>query len=461
MGLLGCAIQVPDGRFACDPQNGCPSGYSCIAGRCRSGEPSDGSVDVGSDARSVDAGLDAREPDAYAVDANSLDARSLDASVVDAGSDAGSDAFTTDVGTDAGTCNPASCPWGCAGASCDRPLQVSTTDIHTCMVTTGHRLWCWGANENWELGTTVASPVVRPIRISSITDAVEVRTGSSGTCVRLLSGAVRCTGNDDAGQIGNGLPLSPVSRFTDTTPVLSTTALGSGYLTYCAVDVDSSVWCWGSDFYTDQVPVPTHVMREPASDGVLLTGAVEVACEVVACCARLDAAHGGAVACWGNNDGHGLGDGTTIRRTGAVLALGVTNATALFSGDYQHFAIAGDAVYEWGAHRPPPSDVGAPVGTIALANGDSHTCFLLATRRVVCLGNDNTHGQVGVGSTSVVTTPTDVGLADVVSMTSAWYHSCAITGAGLLYCWGANNQGQIGNGDALLADVHAPVLITP
>jgi hypothetical protein len=62
----------------------------------------------------------------------------------------------------------------------------------------------------------------------------------------------------------------------------------------------------------------------------------------------------------------------------------------------------------------------------------------------------NGFGQVGNGTTANQPTPVAVGgaLAGVtVSQVSAWnYHTCAVSSAGALYCWGNNSNGQLGDG---------------
>jgi len=95
------------------------------------------------------------------------------------------------------------------------------------------------------------------------------------------------------------------------------------------------------------------------------------------------------------------------------------------------------------------------VGALALpavqdvATGASHTCALLTDGRVRCWGT-NTNGQLGIGTTSDVldaAAATDVSLGGLATqLTTRGNHTCALLVGGSVRCWGANDQGQLGNG---------------
>ena len=131
--------------------------------------------------------------------------------------------------------------------------------------------------------------------------------------------------------------------------------------------------------------------------------------------------NGGAV-CWGNNEFGQLGDGST-----------------------QNHA------------RPTPVS-GLNSHVIALAAGDYHTCGLLTTGEVRCWGQ-NTAGQLGNGSRTQQNTPVAVtGLPrPATALGAGWNHTCAILDSGALYCWGANADGQLGDGST--TDQAAPVAV--
>lgn len=127
----------------------------------------------------------------------------------------------------------------------------------------------------------------------------------------------------------------------------------------------------------------------------------------------------GRVRCWGHNDRGQLGDGTNTASS-------------------------------------VPIDIGWPASTITA--GSRHTCAIVFSG-VVCWG-DNGHGQLGTGNQNDSSTPISVSLltADIVDVAAGKEHTCALTSAGLVYCWGENGYGQLGTGPLNL-DSNFPSLV--
>lgn len=83
----------------------------------------------------------------------------------------------------------------------------------------------------------------------------------------------------------------------------------------------------------------------------------------------------------------------------------------------------------------------------AVSAGAYHTCAVGPDASLWCWGA-NAQGQLGVGSRTDQALPSAVSLPDDVVAVSAGAvaHSCAVLGTGTLWCWGANESGQLGTG---------------
>ena len=99
------------------------------------------------------------------------------------------------------------------------------------------------------------------------------------------------------------------------------------------------------------------------------------------------------------------------------------------------------------ASSPASATVPALGGVTAMAAGHAHTCAITATEGVKCWGY-NAYGQLGDGTTTSSAVAIEVaGLGSAVSAVSAGtWHTCALTIAGSVKCWGANSFGQLGTG---------------
>ncbi len=92
---------------------------------------------------------------------------------------------------------------------------------------------------------------------------------------------------------------------------------------------------------------------------------------------------------------------------------------------------------------------------VSIAGGARHTCAIRSTGVAVCWGR-NDQGQLGDGTTVERTTPVQVvGLVGALEIDTSFGNfpgaqrfSCARTDS-VVWCWGGNEQGQLGNGDTI------------
>jgi alpha-tubulin suppressor-like RCC1 family protein len=180
---------------------------------------------------------------------------------------------------------------------------------------------------------------------------------------------------------------------------------------------------------------------------------------------------GGGVKCWGFNSQGQIGNGTINDALSAVDATGMTTGVAAITAAYDHSCalttVGGIKCWGnngWGQlgtgdttdHRTAVDVAGIASGAVAVTAGGSvewvggsHTCALVVGGGVKCWGA-NEFGQLGNGNTANAYAPVDVAglIAGATTVSAGTNHTCAVTTGGAVKCWGSNRGGQLGNGIA-------------
>ena len=361
--------------------------------------------------------------------------------------------------------------------------SISAGGYSSCAVKSDGTAYCWGSNNNGQLGDNTTTQRLTPVRVvgvggtGNLTGVSLISSGggqsSNGgsTCAAKSDGTMYCWGYNYNGQLGDNTTAQRNA------PVQVLSIYGSDYLTgvgsivtsttndrsTCALKSDGTVWCWGDNSSgqggvgdTSGRNVPVEVLNADGSN--FLTGVTSIAMgggssggNAHVCALKSD----GSVFCWGLNDNGQLGINNTTNKS---LPVQVCDPTATYNDGTCKNAS------------------GTPVflsGVTAISAGVMNTCAVKSDGSAYCWGQ-NTFGQLGINSITGKSLPTqvcDIGTTDTsgtcggaghyltgVTSIATGYHTCAVKSDGTTYCWGYNNRGQLGVGDATNRSVPVQVL---
>jgi len=288
--------------------------------------------------------------------------------------------------------------------------------------------------------------------------AARVAAGGAHSCALTDTGRNKCWGGNFSGQLGDGTTTERhTADLVDGLKLVIGVAAGNAHS--CALTGNGAVKCWGYNLYGQLGDGTTTDRHNPDFVDGLTRHLTAVAAGFNHTCALT--AVGGAK-CWGFNGFGQLGDGTTTNRSTPDFVDGLTRrVTAIAAGGYHTCGVTSlGGLKCWGdngngqlgdgttTNRSTPDFVdGLTRGVTAVAGGLYHTCALTDAGAVKCWGN-NVSGQLGDGTTTERHTPDFVdGLTHgVVAVTAGAYHTCALTDTGGVKCWGYNFYGQLGDG---------------
>ena len=296
----------------------------------------------------------------------------------------------------------------------------------SCAIYDNGSLYCWGRNDNSQLGLGYGSGRVeqpqhvdlgsgRTITSLGVDDSgAEGWSNNAHSCAVLDNGDLVCWGANEEGQLGLGNTSTNVSVPTvvDVGSGLTTISVSTGHSATCALLSDQSVKCWGKNDdgqlglgnnSANDVLTPHPVTFSGSSTPISLhAGRNEF-------CARLD---NGSVACWGAN---------------TYGQFGLGNSTSQNS----------------------PISLSIPAGrTItSMSVSKEFLCLSLDNGSIVCAGKNNIF-QLGTGTTSAQESTWQyvAGLGTSAhSVELAAQMGCAHLVNGSVVCWGKDEWGLFGN----------------
>jgi alpha-tubulin suppressor-like RCC1 family protein len=272
---------------------------------------------------------------------------------------------------------------------------------------------------------------------------------------------------------GGGAP----SALTGVVKVVS-----DGSQSFCALLASGGAACWGFDL-SGEVPIAVPVSG--------LTGAIDLIGDLDggSYCALLSS---GGVECWGDGELGQLGDGAASSSDVPVVVSGLTDAVGLAAQDSTVCAVLGSGGVEcWGENEtngfssplgngsttgPDSCDgtacAATPVPVCAVgatsctpstnqltgvaALGSEANCAVLTSGGVDCWGanNDGELGDGAMGRSASSTVPVPVsGVSEATSVAQSGGVNCALLSSGGVECWGTGDNGELGDGSEANSDV--------
>ena len=295
----------------------------------------------------------------------------------------------------------------CVAGACGAIVQLVGGNAHQCYRRESGAVYCWGNNDDGELGDGMptSSTVTLPVQVVGL-DAIDIAAGGRHSCAIERGGQVVCWGRNSRGQLGDGTIMertapTPCVGLPDpvTDPAVDVSA---GDEHSCAVFASGELYCWGrqSDSRLGNVVNSSTGLPTPVQvNGAHLFDAV-TAGQNSTCGLRRD----GEVLCWGNRAEGQLGDGSTTGIRGAPSAL-----VALLDG----------AISVLNSPR-----AGARNGCAERGDGT-----------LACWGAGRGLGYGGTIARSYAVTP--VGIETIGTYGVGDSATCATNPFGDLYCWGS------------------------
>ena len=350
-------------------------------------------------------------------------------------------------------------------------VALSLGGLHTCALLDTGNMKCWGNNESGQLGDGTTTERHTPVNVSGLSlPAQSISCGYEHTCAILSDGTAKCWGKNEDGQLGNGSTANSATP-VDIPGLTSTVSeVSAGFKHTCALLATGEVKCWGGNSSGQLGDGTTENRHTPIDVSDLILGVSQISCRGHHTCALLPS---GGIKCWGYNGLGQLGDGTNVSKATPVDVSGLSSGVAAISVGYFHTCalLETGGIKCWGYNQNGelglgtftdsmiPMDVSAlPHDISAISCNGFQTCALNISGNLKCWGR-NDYGQLGDGTTTDRAWPTDVsGISHgLLKIAPGGYHTCALLDTSGLQCWGANYDGQLGNGE--IGNSTTPVIV--
>ncbi|MDH4159209.1 MAG: chromosome condensation regulator RCC1 [Actinomycetota bacterium] len=346
-----------------------------------------------------------------------------------------------------------------ATASSGTATDMSAGGQHACAITPSKRLKCWGDNTYGQLGIGGdLSDQLVPVRVPRLRGVRFVDVGDYVTCAIVAHGGLKCWGDNDVGQVGDGTTQDRHKP----TPVIGlahgVVAVSVGSYHVCAALTSGRVKCWGQNFYGEAGTGTSGTEYHTPKLVKNIQSATQVSAGDSYTCATVNS----KAKCWGANYYGALGDRTVQPRDKPTQVYGLTSGVKQVIAGYRTTCaiLVRGRLKCWGDNSDGAVGTGTsgneyhrPVQVLGMTRGvtsvdtDADVTCAVKNARAKCWGANFSY-QLGDGTTDPKDVPNQVsGLTrGVRQIKTGLFHGCALKNNGVVRCWGGNQAGEVGIG---------------
>ncbi len=330
---------------------------------------------------------------------------------------------------------------------------------HNLILRTDGSVWSWGNGKSGQLGNGDTLSHSCPVRVLIDIPISQIAAGQQHSIILGVNGQVYEFGSNKYGQINKNDPIIiqptpiPVPNLSDII------LIADGGNHSLALKADNSVLAWGKNDFGQCGKPP--IDNKKVLPTTINTGLQKVIGLAAGDHHSLALIEDGTVIAWGSNIHGQLGNRTWIKYSSDPIKVeNLTKIVSIATGGEHSIALRSDGtVWTWGRNHAcqlgngqkldqnlPTQVFGLP--KIISIEGEGPFTIVLDVDHNLWGFGCNRFGQIGANCKSKIQElPVKIDtLKHIVSFTTGHFHTIAIDQNGLVWCFGRNNYGQLGDG---------------
>lgn len=361
-------------------------------------------------------------------------------------------------------------------------IQIASGYHHNIAIKNDWTVWAWGSNLAGQLGDGTDESRNLPVQIKGpngmgwLTDIIAIAAGNQHSLALSGDGHVLAWGNNTYGQLGNATnnkSYTPVYVLNEQNePFENVAAIASGSNHSFLITEDNQLWAWGKN-ESGQLGNNTTINRNRPVR-IYLPQELQILKVSAGDSHSMALLGNGHVWSWGENSSGQLGIGSIesslipIRILQADSEIPLDNIVEIASGAFHSLALSSDGfIWSFGLNQNGQLGNGGPIHTTSplkvqhinnqtaltdigkIAAGTDHS-IAIQNNGVIWSWGKNDGGQLGNSTQTSTYYPTQISnLTDVLAIDAGKAHSVAHTEQGDVWAWGNNYSFQLGTGNTI------------